>query len=108
LAGADEFRIGFVARKHAKDSRRHDILMVQKFKPDTFATSARVRIAHLWGVLREIINACVSLQDGKYLLLKDPNEGKLLLYSVSSDAFADETGDFGLQQQQTNNPPTTS
>jgi len=83
-----------VSRKSAKDPYRHDILKVEKFlKPETFATTARVRISHLWGVLKEIIDASRKLGDGKYLLLKDPNEPKLQLYSVPQNSFADEEGD---------------
>jgi len=94
LAGADEIRIGYVARKSAKDPYRHDILKVEKvIKPDTLASSARLRITHLWGVLKELIDAIRKLPDGKYLFLKDPNEPKLQLYSIPQNSFAGEEGD---------------
>jgi len=93
LSGADEIRIGFVTRKHAKDPHRHDILMVQKWKSEALAQSARVRIQNLWGVLKEIVEMCYKLDEGKYLLLKDPNDSKLQLYSVPNDAFTDEVGE---------------
>jgi len=83
-----------VSRKSPKDPYRHDILKVERFiKPETFASSARVRISHLWGVLKEIIDAAKKLGDGKYLLLKDPNDPKLQLYSIPLDSFAGEEGD---------------
>jgi len=93
LAGSEELRLGFVARKNNKDPTRHDILQVQRFKTDAFALSARVKLSHLWGVLNEIIKACRALEDGKYLLLKDPNEPKLTIFKVPTTAFTDETGD---------------
>jgi len=94
LAGTDEIRIGYVSRKSPKDPYRHDILKVEKvIKPDTLATSARVRILHLWGVLKELIDAVKKLPDGKYLYLKDPNEPKLQLYQIPQNSFAGEEGD---------------
>jgi len=93
LAGAQEFRLGFVARKHAKDAYNHTILAVQRYSPLTFASTGRIAIRQLWGVLLYIIDACRELQDGKYLLMRDPNEPKLVIYSVPDDAFGDESGD---------------
>ena len=44
-----------------------------------------------WGVLRCIIDTCMKLKDGKYLILKDPNKPVLLLYDIPDHTF--ETDD---------------
>lgn len=43
-----------------------------------------------WGVLRCIIDTCMKLPEGKYLILKDPNKQTLLLYQVPSDDDEEE------------------
>lgn len=44
-----------------------------------------------WGILRFIIDTCMKLPEGKYLLLKDPNKPSLLLYDIPDNTF--ETDD---------------
>jgi len=44
-----------------------------------------------WGILRFIIDTCMKLPEGKYLLLKDPNKPCLLLYDIPDGTF--ETDD---------------
>jgi len=96
LAGVQEFRLGFVSRKIPRDPLHHLILLVQRFNPALFITNARISLGKLWGSLLFIIDICKEQPDGKYLLMRDPNEPKLNLYSVPEDAFSDETGDpFG-------------
>ena len=40
-----------------------------------------------WGIVRALVDLCLKLDEGKYLLLKDPNKQLLRLYEVASDAF---------------------
>ena len=40
-----------------------------------------------WGILRCLIDTCMKLPQGKYLILKDPNKPVLLLYDIPSNTF---------------------
>ena len=40
-----------------------------------------------WGIVRALVDVCGGLEDGKWLLGKDPNKPLLRLYSVPADAF---------------------
>jgi Eukaryotic translation initiation factor 3 subunit 7 (eIF-3) len=40
-----------------------------------------------WGIVRALVDVCSGLDDGKWLLVKDPNKPLLRLYSVPTDAF---------------------
>lgn len=40
-----------------------------------------------WGILRYIVDTCMKLPQGKYLLLKDPNKATLLLYAIPDNTF---------------------
>jgi translation initiation factor 3 subunit D len=42
---------------------------------------------HCWGTVRALVDMVLGLEEGKYLLLKDPNKDLLRLYAVPQDAF---------------------
>lgn len=87
LSGAEELRLGFVSRIYPKDANKHAILMTKRFEPKAFAQSINVKISHLWGVLKTIIDTCNQQEDGTYLILKDPNKSELHLFAVSEEDF---------------------
>jgi translation initiation factor 3 subunit D len=86
-----------VSRQHVRDSTRHVILGTQQFKPLEFANQINLSMDNAWGILRCLIDQCLKLPDGKYLLMKDPNKPMIRLYDVPDDTFAsdaeDEEGD---------------
>ena len=67
-----------------------------------FATQINLNVANSWGVLKTIVDLCLGLEEGKFLLMKDPNKDVLRLYSIPPDAFdpveADEEG--GEEQEE--------
>lgn len=75
-------RIGFISRVKATDAKSHTILGCQRFKPLEFSTQAGVRPASLWGSLKRVLDEIESLEDGRYVLLRDPNEPILRFYLV--------------------------
>jgi hypothetical protein len=50
------------------------ILGTQTYKPHEFASQINLNIHNAWGILRSIIDLCLSQPDGKYLIVKDPNK----------------------------------
>lgn len=67
-------RHSYVSRYHVKDSARHVILGTQQFKPNEFASQINLSMENAWGILRCVIDICRKLDEGKYLILKDPNK----------------------------------
>ena len=61
-----------MSRVNYLDSSKHAILGTQQFRPREFATQIALNMDNAWGVLRCIIDTCMKLPDGKYLILKDP------------------------------------
>jgi len=102
LAGADLMKLGYVSRVHSKDNFNHRILGTQQIKPKEFATQINLNVANSWGVLKSIVDLCLALEEGKFLLMKDPNKEVIRLYSIPADAFdpveADEDG--GEEQEE--------
>jgi len=89
LAGADLIKLGYVSRVHPRDSVSHVILGTQTYKPKEFATQINLNINQAWGILKAIIDLCLQLEEGRYLLLKDPNKPVIRLYTLPLDAFED-------------------
>jgi translation initiation factor 3 subunit D len=49
-----------------------------------------LNIANGWGIVRTIVDMVLKMDDGKYVLIKDPNKNVLRLYQVPADTFEDE------------------
>ncbi|KAK9478374.1 eukaryotic translation initiation factor 3 subunit D [Lipomyces japonicus] len=90
LAGADQMKVGFVSRANPKDKTRHVILGVVGYKPREFANQMNLSLANGWGIARSIIDRCLNLPEGKYVIVKDPNKPTIRLYDVPQDTFVDE------------------
>jgi len=61
--------------------------LVQVMKPKDFAQQINLNMDNCWGIVRALVDLCMKQDDGKYLLVKDPNKQLLRLYSVPEDAF---------------------
>ena len=110
LAGADNLKFGYVTRYSVKDSSRHVILGTQQFKPVEFGTQINLNMDNAWGVVRCILDLIMQqkvtpslaqlstklafipflFQDGKYLIVKDPNKPILRLYDIPDSTFESE------------------
>lgn len=76
----------YVSRAHVRDSAKHVILGTQQFKPAEFANQINLNMENAWGILRCVIDTCMKLDEGKYLIMKDPNKVSILPY-MSQDTF---------------------
>ncbi|CAG2174227.1 unnamed protein product, partial [Oppiella nova] len=104
LAGSDQIKFGYVSRVHFRDSSKHAILGTQQFKPKEFADQTNLNMDNAWGVLRCIIDVCMKLKEGKYLILKDPNKATLLLYDIPDQTFeTDEDEDSDGDDEEEDN-----
>ena len=65
----------------------HASVLVQVMKPKDFAQQINLNMDNCWGIVRALVDLCMKQEDGKYLLVKDPNKQLLRLYSVPEDAF---------------------
>lgn len=64
-----------------------------QFKPREFADQINLNMDNAWGILRYIVDTCMKLPQGKYLLLKDPNKATLLLYAIPDNTFDGDDDD---------------
>ncbi|KAG1243604.1 hypothetical protein G6F68_015765 [Rhizopus microsporus] len=50
LAGAEQLKLGYVARANPKDNSRHVILGTQAYKPRDFAAQMNLSLTNGWGI----------------------------------------------------------
>lgn len=87
VAGADMMKLGYVSRVGPRDNQNHVILGTQVCKPRDFASQINLNMDHCWGIVRAVVDMLLKMDEGKYLLLKDPNKELLRLYAIPDDAF---------------------
>ncbi|KAK8175725.1 eukaryotic translation initiation factor 3 subunit D [Phyllosticta citrichinensis] len=90
LAKADTMKLGFVSRANPKNNNDHVILGVLSNKPREFANQMALNLANGWGIVRTIVDFCLKMPEGKYVLVKDPNKPVLRLYQVPDNTFEEE------------------
>lgn len=90
LAGSEQLRFGYVTRNAPNDPQHHVILGVQPFKPIELANQINLKLDNAWGVLKHLIQICMKLDEGKYVILKDPMKPVIRIYSVPQDTFEDD------------------
>ncbi|GFR44661.1 hypothetical protein Agub_g5951 [Astrephomene gubernaculifera] len=88
LSGADQIKLGFVSRATPRDVSNHVVLAMHALKPRDAARSISLDMDNCWGIVRALCDMLLGLEEGAYLLVKDPNKELLRVYSVPSDAFA--------------------
>ena len=87
-----------MSRQHPSDPKTHQILGIQQVKPAELAQQMMLDVGNAWGVLHAIIDTCLEQDEGKYLILKDPNQVlhcnlndscwyNVFLFSRSSSSF---------------------
>lgn len=87
LTGAEAIKWGYVSRAGPRDNASHVVLNVQTSKPKDFAGQIQLSMDQCWGIVRALVDVVMGMDEGKYLLVKDPNKDLLRLYAVPADAF---------------------
>ncbi|KAJ6333524.1 hypothetical protein OIU77_009403 [Salix suchowensis] len=90
LANADMMKLGYVSRVHPRDHFNHVILAVVGYKPRDFASQINLNTSNMWGIVKSIVDLCMKLNEGKYVLVKDPSKPQVRIYEVPADAFEND------------------
>ncbi|XP_021721567.1 eukaryotic translation initiation factor 3 subunit D-like [Chenopodium quinoa] len=106
LGGADLMKLGYVSRVHPRDHFNHVILGVVGYKPRDFAAQINLNMANMWGIVKSIVDLCMKLNEGKYVLVKDPSKPQVRIYEVPADAFENDYVEEPLPEDEQAQPPT--
>ncbi|XP_004301579.1 PREDICTED: eukaryotic translation initiation factor 3 subunit D-like [Fragaria vesca subsp. vesca] len=105
LAGADMMKLGYVSRVHPRDHFNHVILAVNGYKPKEFSSQINLNQASMWGIVKAIVDLCMKLKEGKYVLVKDPSKPQVRIYEVPTDAFENDYVEEPLPEDEQAQPP---
>lgn len=105
LASADVMKLGYVSRIHPRDHFNHVILSVQGYKPKEFAAQINLNTSNMWGIVKSIVDLCLKLGEGKYVLVKDPSKPQVRIYEVPADAFENDYVEEPLPEEEQVQPP---
>ncbi|CAM9452503.1 unnamed protein product, partial [Choristocarpus tenellus] len=93
LSGADQMKIGLVSRVSKTNAYEHVILGTQSYKPREFATQITLNINNSWGIMHMMLEMFMKQEDGKYVMMKDPNKQVVRVYSVPMSTFESDEDD---------------
>ncbi|GAV66692.1 eIF-3_zeta domain-containing protein, partial [Cephalotus follicularis] len=105
LASADMMKLGYVSRVHPRDHFNHVILAVMGYKPREFAAQINLNTSNMWGIVKSIVDLCMKLNEGKYVLVKDPTKPQVRIYEVPPDAFENDYVEEPLPEDEQVQPP---
>ncbi|XP_008798328.2 eukaryotic translation initiation factor 3 subunit D-like [Phoenix dactylifera] len=105
LASADLMKLGYVSRVHPRDHYNHVILSVIGYKPRDFAAQINLNTSNMWGIVKSIVDLCMKLNEGKYVLVKDPAKPQVRIYEVPADAFENDYVEEPLPEEEQVQPP---
>uniref|UniRef100_A0A251S029 Eukaryotic translation initiation factor 3 subunit D n=1 Tax=Helianthus annuus TaxID=4232 RepID=A0A251S029_HELAN len=105
LASADMMKLGYVTRVHPRDHFNHVILAVVGYKPKEFAGQINLNTSNMWGIVKAIVDLCMKLNEGKYVLVKDPQKPQVRIYEVPADAFENDYVEEPLPEDEQVQPP---
>ena len=90
LAGADQMKIGFCSRNNPKSAYEHVILATQFYRPKDFANQITLSETNMWAMIRMFVAMFAKQEEGKYVLMREPNKAVLTMYKVPQDTFEED------------------
>ena len=90
LSGADQMKVGYVSRASPTTPFDHQILATDKFRPKDLAAQINLSVQNMWGIVKMVSELLINKENGKYVLLKDPNKQTIRVYSVPLDTFEEQ------------------
>eukprot|EP01006_Ploeotia_vitrea_P007281 TRINITY_DN16598_c0_g1_i1.p1 TRINITY_DN16598_c0_g1~~TRINITY_DN16598_c0_g1_i1.p1 ORF type:complete len:586 (-),score=98.88 TRINITY_DN16598_c0_g1_i1:235-1935(-) len=86
LVGADQMKLGYVARTNQSSRFDHQILQLLNYSPVDFAKQIALNTRNMWAIAKNVVETITKLPEGNYCLLRDPNKAMLHLYAVPQEA----------------------
>ncbi|GMH54094.1 hypothetical protein TL16_g05466, partial [Triparma laevis f. inornata] len=103
LADADIMKIGFVSRTDKKSPNTHEVLGTSQFKPNDFAVQINMNVQNMWGIIKMLVELMRKQDDGKYVILRDPNKPLVRIYKVpmsfNEDSDSDESEEDSSEEE---------
>ena len=83
-----------------RSNDKHVILGVIGWKPRDFAAQMNLSLSNGWGIVRTIADMCLARDEGKFVLVKDPNKSILRLYELPAGSLDDDEDEEDEEEEQ--------
>lgn len=95
LAGAKKVKLGFVARNRITSNTSHSLCTTRSFTDKEMANevnggNGRDMPRNMWGMFFAIVKTVRAEEDGRFILVKDPNQPRLRIYRIYDNEFDNE------------------
>jgi translation initiation factor 3 subunit D len=90
VAGVDQIKIGFVSRVSRTNRYEHIVLGTQSYKPTDFAAQITLSVHNVWGIIKMFCELFLKRDDGKFLVMRDPNKPIVRIYKVPMNTFEED------------------
>jgi len=90
IAGVEQMKVGYVSRNSRNDAYSHVILGTHTYKPPEFAQQIALSVNNMWGIVKMLSEFFMEQPEGKYVLMKDPNNPFVRIYGLPEDSSEDE------------------
>lgn len=87
LAGVDQIKFAFVARKTPKDPSSHVILGTYGIDTRSFCNQINLNMQNCWAILQEVIDIVYGQPEptGEFIFMKDPTKAIMRLFRVTEE-----------------------
>ncbi|KAJ2372176.1 hypothetical protein IW150_004247 [Coemansia sp. RSA 2607] len=89
VAGADLVKIGYIIRTYPRDNTRHSLLGFQTYRPAELLANMGLSEYNAWGIVKALVDLCLQLEEGRYVVMRDPNNPLIRIYAVPPNTFDD-------------------
>ncbi|MQM10257.1 hypothetical protein Taro_043148 [Colocasia esculenta] len=93
------------ANKLAKWTAQALLASADMMKLGEFAAQINLNTSNMWGIVKSIVDLCMKLNEGKYVLVKDPAKPQVRIYEVPADAFENDYVEEPLPEEEQVQPP---
>ena len=81
--------IAVVSRVSPKNAYDHVVLATQSYRPVDFAAQITLNQGTMWGYMRLFVKLLEKEEEGKYVIMRDPNRAIVRIYGVPAGTFED-------------------
>ncbi|GMH62469.1 hypothetical protein TrRE_jg9618 [Triparma retinervis] len=99
LSGAEVMKLGYVSRASPRNPNNHTVVATQALKPLDFAQQLNMNVQNMWGVMKMLVELMQKQEEGKYVLLRDPNKPVIRVYRVPME-FNESEGESEDEESQ--------
>ncbi|PVV05254.1 hypothetical protein BB560_000221 [Smittium megazygosporum] len=82
LAGISTIKLAFVTRSTPRNNEEFNVIGILTFKPEDLLSKMGYEPTLAWGIVKVLVDMSLKLDEGRYLIVRDPSKPVLKLYNT--------------------------